>query len=267
MTESQRTASKSGTALGALAVGLWALVLLFIYLAYTRQDQALVHGVIAALGSGLAIAATIVAWLRLTGLPRLSGSALSEEARKDAAITWNGAEFLREVERRSGTKLSACYQCHKCASGCPVGQDAELSSSQIMRLIHLGAEREVLSSRAIWLCASCQACSARCPMGIDIAAVMDALRVLAIERGAANQQAKSGIFGLSFLDSVRRHGRAYELGLMAAYKVRSGDLFADLDKAPKMFAKNKLSLFPKRSPGVAQVREAFKRSASEERKP
>jgi heterodisulfide reductase subunit C len=103
-------------------------------------------------------------------------------------------------------------------------------------------------------------------MGIDIAAVMDALRMMAIEQGVAGQEAKSGIFGLSFLDSVRRHGRAFELGLMVAYKVRSGDLFADMDKAPQMFAKNKLSLLPKRSPGARQVREAFKRSAFEEGK-
>ena len=36
--------------------------------------------------------------------------------------------------------------------------------SQIMRLVHLGAENEVLGSQAIWLCASCEACTTRCPM-------------------------------------------------------------------------------------------------------
>jgi heterodisulfide reductase subunit C len=266
VTQIQASTSKSGTPFGVLAAGLWALAALVVYLAYTRQDQALLYGVLAVVSSGMAFAASIVAWFRLTGLPRATVSELAQDAGPNAPITWNGAGFLREVERRSGTKLSACYQCHKCASGCPVGQDAELLSSQIMRLIHLGAEREVLGSRAIWLCASCQACSARCPMGIDIAAVMDTLRMMAIKQGAAGPQAKSGIFGLSFLDSVRRHGRAFELGLMAAYKVRSGDLFGDMDKAPQMFAKHKLSLFPKRSSSAGEVREAFKRSTSEEGK-
>lgn len=266
MTRIQASTSISGTLFGVLAAGLSALAVLLVYLAYTRQDQAALYGVLAVFCLGAAFAASIVAWFRLTALPRASASEIAQTGGPNAPITWNGAGFLREVERRSGAKLSACYQCHKCASGCPVGQDAELLSSQIMRLIHLGAEREVLGCRAIWLCASCQVCSARCPMGIDIAAVMDALRMMAIEQGAAGPQAKSGIFGLSFLDSVRRHGRAYELGLMAAYKVRSGDLFGDVDKAPQMFAKHKLSLFPKRSSSVGEVREAFKRSASEEGK-
>ncbi len=43
----------------------------------------------------------------------------------------------------------------------------------------------MLGSRAIWLCASCEACTTRCPMGIDMAAVMDALRMMAVERKAA----------------------------------------------------------------------------------
>jgi heterodisulfide reductase subunit C len=266
MSGTGRTTTFSGAFFGTLAAGLWALVAVFAYLAYFYQGQALVMGALALLGAGASGAASIFAWLRLTSLKRVSAYALAPGTEANAPLTWDGDGFLREVEKRSGTTLSTCYQCHKCASGCPVGQDAEFLSSQIMRLIHLGAERDVLSSKAIWLCASCQACSARCPMGIDIAGVMDTLRMMAIERGAAGEQAKSGIFGLSFLESVRRHGRAFELGLLTAYKVRSGDLIADIDKAPHMFAKNKLSLLPKRSPGVGQVREVFRRSTSEESK-
>jgi len=61
-----------------------------------------------------------------------------------ARLTWGDDTFLREVERRSGTSVSACYQCHKCSTGCPVGFEMELLTSQLMRLLHLGAEREVL---------------------------------------------------------------------------------------------------------------------------
>ena len=100
-------------------------------------------------------------------------------------LSWNDDSFLREVERRSGTSVSACYQCHKCSTGCPLGTEMEAQTSQVMRLLHLGAEREVLESEAIWLCASCEACTSRCPMGIDIAAVMDTLRMMAVERRAA----------------------------------------------------------------------------------
>jgi heterodisulfide reductase subunit C len=240
-----------------------------VYLTYTLEQAKSFNGALAIVSAVLALLASIICRRSLTGSSRALGGRsrqTAHDADRDIPINWQGTGFMREVERRSGAYLGACYQCHKCSSGCPVGQDAELLSSQIMRLIHLGADNEVLASRAIWLCASCQACSARCPMGVDVAAVMDALRMMAVERGTVSEKARGNIFGLSFLNSVRRHGRAYELGLMAAYKLRSGDLFSDLDKAPKMFAQGKLSLFPKRSPNARQAREAFKRSASEEEK-
>jgi heterodisulfide reductase subunit C len=181
-----------------------------------------------------------------------------------AALEWNGPGFLREVERRSGTRVSACFQCHKCSTGCPVGRDMDVLSSQIMRLIHLGAETATLTSRAIWLCASCEACTTRCPMEIDIAAVMDTLRMMAVERGLTYAYGKQ--FNQAFLDSVRRHGRAFELETMLSYKLKSGSIFTDMDKAPQMFAKGKLALLPKRSGSVAQVRQVFKTAAREEEK-
>ena len=139
--------------------------------------------------------------------------------------------------------------------------------SQMMRLVHLGAEAEVLASRAIWLCASCEACTTRCPMAIDIAGVMDALRIMAVERQTVLPDAHGKQFHRSFLGSVRRHGRVFEMGMMAAYKLRTGDLFADVDKVPQMLAKGKLSLLPNRSGSVKQVREIFRRAEEEDRKP
>jgi len=178
-------------------------------------------------------------------------------------LQWSTAEFLREVEDRSGTPVSACFQCHKCSTGCPIGPDMDLLSSQVMRLIHLGAEREVLESRAIWLCASCEACTTRCPMGIDIAGVMDALRIMAIDRQIALPDARGEQFNRSFLKSVHHHGRVFELGMMIAYKLRSRDLFSDADKAPKMLVKRKLSLLPNRSASAGEVREVFRRAEEE----
>lgn len=181
-------------------------------------------------------------------------------------IQWQGSRFLREVEQRSGTPVSACFQCHKCSTGCPIGPEMDMLSSQVMRMIHLGAEQEVLESKAIWLCASCEACTTRCPMGIDIAGVMDALRMMAVDRKIALPDARGEQFNRSFLSSVRHHGRVFELGMMIAYKLRSRDLFADADKAPKMLAKGKLSLLPKRSSSAGEVREVFRRSEKEEQK-
>ncbi len=178
-------------------------------------------------------------------------------------LQWNDGALVREVERLSGTAVSACFQCHKCSTGCPIGPDMDLLSSQIMRLVHLGAEQDVLESQAIWLCASCEACTTRCPQGIDIAAVMDALRMLAVERKAALPDAHGEQFNRSFLSSVRHHGRVFELGMMAAYKLRSGDVFSDVDKVPQMLGKGKLSFWPRRS-NVKQVRDMFRRAQQED---
>ncbi len=180
-------------------------------------------------------------------------------------LSWNAA-LMREVEDRSGTCPSACFQCHKCSTGCPIGPDMDLLPSQVMRLVHYGAEADVLQSQAIWLCASCEACTTRCPQGIDIAGVMDALRMMAVDRKIALPDARGEQFNRSFLKSVSHHGRVFELGMMIAYKLRSRDLFADADKAPKMLAKGKLSLLPKRSGSAGEVREVFRRAEKEEKK-
>jgi heterodisulfide reductase subunit C len=175
-------------------------------------------------------------------------------------------EFVREVESRSGAAVGACFQCHKCSTGCPIGPDMDFLSSQVMRLVQLGELEAVLESEAIWLCASCEACSTRCPMEIDVAAVMDALRMMAIERKVAVPNRRPEKFNDSFLSSVRWHGRVFELGMMAYYKLRTGDLLSDVDKAPKMLAKGKLSLLPNRSGSAKEVREVFRRAEEEEKK-
>ena len=190
-----------------------------------------------------------------------------EEGELTQPIPWNGGRLMEEVRQRCGARVSACFQCHKCSTGCPIGPEMDFLPSQIMRLVHLGAEKEALASRSIWLCASCEACTTRCPMAIDIAAVMDALRILAIERRIDLPDARGKQFHRSFLGSVRRHGRVYEMGMMAAYKLRTQDLFSDVDKVPRMLAQGKLSLLPNRSGGVRQVREIFRRAEEEDRKP
>ncbi|KPK36309.1 MAG: hypothetical protein AMK70_02760 [Nitrospira bacterium SG8_35_1] len=34
--------------------------------------------------------------------------------------------FTREVMARSGQNNTACYQCKRCASGCPVAEDTDM---------------------------------------------------------------------------------------------------------------------------------------------
>ena len=60
----------------------------------------------------------------------------------------------------------------------------DLLPSQIIRLIQLGQFSDVLNSKTIWLCASCFSCSARCPKGVDLAKVMEALRLLLLRKSS-----------------------------------------------------------------------------------
>lgn len=181
-------------------------------------------------------------------------------------LEWTDSAFLNETGRRSGTPVGACFQCHKCSSGCPAGPEMDLLPSQVMRMIHLGEKDIVLESKAIWVCSSCQACSTRCPMGIDIAGVMDTLRMMAVERKVALGDARVSHFNKAFLTSVRWQGRVFEAGMMALYKWLSRDLFSDMDKVPKMLAKRKLSFWPKFARGAGEVRRVFKRAEEEEKK-
>jgi hypothetical protein len=57
------------------------------------------------------------------------------------------------------------------------------------------------------------------------------------------------------------------MGMMSAYKLRTFDLFTDVDKVPQMLAQGKLSLLPSRSGSIKEVREIFRRAEEEDRKP
>ena len=89
--------------------------------------------------------------------------------------------FVEQVEAISGENLLACNQCGKCSAGCPVAFAMDLLPSQVVRLAQLGDET-VLDADTIWTCAACQTCAGRCPQGIELPRVMEALRLIRMER-------------------------------------------------------------------------------------
>ena len=62
----------------------------------------------------------------------------------------------------------------------------DVPPNQIVRLVQLGLEGEIARSGTIWLCASCLKCSIRCPRGIDLARVMEALRLLTLRKNVSH---------------------------------------------------------------------------------
>ncbi|MEO0108038.1 MAG: 4Fe-4S dicluster domain-containing protein [candidate division WOR-3 bacterium] len=95
-------------------------------------------------------------------------------------------DLLEQVQELSGQKISDCYQCGECTSGCPVSEQMDPVPSKAIRMLQLGMVQEVLASRGIWQCASCMVCGARCPRGVDYGKISDALRALVLRNKKAH---------------------------------------------------------------------------------
>jgi heterodisulfide reductase subunit C len=154
--------------------------------------------------------------------------------------------LLAAVNERSGAGLNRCYQCGSCANGCPFVQAMDYTPNQVIRLVQFGRRREALSCKTIWVCVGCHTCSSQCPMGIDLAAVMDTLRLMAVEEGVAIGKPNIIDFHEEVLRSLEKYGRAHKLGIMLGYKRQTGRWLKDLDLGLKMLAKRKLDLIPSR---------------------
>jgi heterodisulfide reductase subunit C len=93
------------------------------------------------------------------------------------------SDLIQQLEEISGQNVMECYQCGKCSAGCPVAEAMDMLPNQIIRLAQMGLLEEALKTKTIWLCASCITCTSRCPKGVDIARVMEALRVIILRKG------------------------------------------------------------------------------------
>jgi heterodisulfide reductase subunit C2 len=171
------------------------------------------------------------------------------------------------VQDATGESVFECYQCGKCTAGCPLTQEMDFAPSQVLRLLQLALpdmEQEVLGSYAIWLCLTCETCISRCPKEVDLPKVMDYLRQEALRRGTVHPKAKDILaFHESFLGSIRKNGRLHEVGLVAAYKLKTFHLLQDVLVAPALLARGKLSLLPHGTPGKDQVQRIFDKCEAE----
>ena len=169
------------------------------------------------------------------------------------------ADLITEVQKVSGIDIRSCLQCKKCSNGCVVSSLTKVRPSEIIRRLQLGAGDELLNSDLVWMCASCETCFARCPMNINMAAVMDALRIIAVKKNASKQKGNVALFNKSFLGTVKMFGRTYDLGMIAAYKMGTASYFQDTDKFPMMLKKGKISLLPSFQADKKYIRRIFKK--------
>lgn len=171
-------------------------------------------------------------------------------------------EFLAVVKEKSGQPIELCYQCQKCASGCPMGDYADYTPNQIVRMVYFGLKDRVLKSSMIWLCSGCETCSVRCPNGIRIAEIMDTLRAMSVAANVSGEK-QTEVFHHMFLNEIKARGRVHEASLMVKYKLKTGQLFTDLDLGMQLFRKGKLPIMPRGIKDKKQVRGIFSKTVRE----
>jgi heterodisulfide reductase subunit C len=159
------------------------------------------------------------------------------------------------IRRGAGINAYKCYQCKRCTAGCPVAGFAGLHPAQIVRAVQLGDLESIMADRFIWLCTGCQTCSTRCPQEIDVAGIMDELRMLAYEHDLVRKDAPFASILRYNADSFKRWGRMYELELLARDKImRPSSMTDDLMLGVKMVMKGKIGFVPSRGGDRAQMR-------------
>jgi heterodisulfide reductase subunit C len=168
--------------------------------------------------------------------------------------------FALEVEGKSGQPINKCYQCKKCAGGCPMSFAMEPYNADLLRLIQLGAKDAALKANTTWLCVACKTCGARCPNGIDISKVADTLREMALAAGIRGGETKTPAFYQSFLTTVEHLGRAYEAGTIGLYKLKTASYTQDMALGLKFLAKGKLKLLPDRVKGQGEIKRIFRQA-------
>ena len=169
--------------------------------------------------------------------------------------------LVSEIERRSGVNINLCWHCNSCAGGCPFSQAMDHPPNSVIRLAQLGLRKEALECAGIWICVGCNTCAIQCPNGIDIPAVNDALRQMALEEGAAIAEPDILAFHREVLNSIKRYGRTHKLEIMLRYKLKKKDWFADTMVGMKMLARRKLELLPSKSTAVEDIKKLIRQKS------
>ena len=154
------------------------------------------------------------------------------------------SEFAEAILRENGQNVNLCFQCGKCAAGCPISYAMDYTPAKLMHAIRLGMEDLVLNSKTAWLCASCETCSTRCPQDVDVAKVMDAVKIIAQKRKVKPAIGTVASFYKAAMGNIKMFGRMYEVGMIMMLKLRTLRFTQDMVLGMKMFMKGKLKVFP-----------------------
>lgn len=167
-------------------------------------------------------------------------------------------DFVEEVESLSHANLTRCWHCLSCSGGCPFSRDMDVLPNAVIRMVQFGMKEQVLNCSTIWLCVGCNTCSVECPNAVDMAAIMDALRQIAIRENYRISEPGILAFHQKVVDSISKYGRTHKLEIMMKYKASRKDYFSDIDLGLKMLSKKKLDLIPSKVKHKKDIQELFK---------
>lgn len=130
-------------------------------------------------------------------------------------------QLAQEVARRSGQNLLACYQCRRCAAGCPVGEESGVTPDRLIRMLLLGDETGALDNLLVWKCLACYTCGTRCPNDIQTARITEVLKQISKQQHREPLLPKVAAFHGAFVKAAGQAGRFNELVGMGMYEAQA----------------------------------------------
>jgi heterodisulfide reductase subunit C len=182
--------------------------------------------------------------------------------------------LVEEVMERSGQNILACYQCRRCAAGCPVGDESVVTPDRLIRMILMGDKGGAMNNLLVWKCVACYTCGTRCPNSIQTARITETLKQMSKETHQEPLRPSIAAFHEAFTTSTSHFGRVNELEFMGLYEMKnmpdilkSGGLKAALSEM-KSQAKLGLSMVKNRRmhlgiekiKGLSEVKRLYKKA-------
>jgi heterodisulfide reductase subunit C len=180
-----------------------------------------------------------------------------------AGIKYVTSDPLFEIRKM----VNACIQCGTCTGSCPNAFGMDFTPRRLWRLVLAGQKDEIFESRTFGLCSTCYYCTLRCPRGLPLTEAMSALKQIAAREKAEVFRTGLCFYG-SFLESIRKHGRVWELEFMSLYFIAVKNPIIPLRYASlglRLIGKGKLSVRPHGAVGRMSLEKLFLKTKEIER--
>lgn len=182
--------------------------------------------------------------------------------------------LVQEVMERSGQNILSCYQCRRCAAGCPVGDETGVTPDRLIRMILLGERDDALQNLLVWKCVACYTCGTRCPNNIQTARITETLKQMSKEAHLEPLTPRVAFFHKAFMASTASGGRVNELQFMRMYEMetlkadfKQGGLKAVMDELRSqaglglaMWKKNRMHFGGEKIKHLAEVKRLYQES-------